>query len=85
MKPTIGRIVLFRMTGELTFPAMVTKVPTDDTVDLQIFGTQHDPFVYGVTQGEDIKQWDWMAFQKDQAARLAKENKDEVIGDTPVV
>ena len=31
-------------------------------------------------QGQEGGQWDWMPFQKDQVARLAKENRDEVIG-----
>lgn len=41
-------------------------------VSLAVFGPQGLRFELNVYQGPEIGQWDWMPFQKDQQARLAK-------------
>lgn len=42
-------------------------------------------FTSWLYQGQNGGDWDWMPFQKDQVARLAKENSAEIIGSTPIV
>lgn len=71
--PTMGRIVLFKPTADLTFPAMITAVSEDSkTVNLCVFAKKSTVFENDIEQGEGEGQWDWMPFQKDQQARLAK-------------
>jgi hypothetical protein len=69
-KPTIGRIVYYRMSEDIIFPAIVTKVNEDETIELQVFGTKHNPNRYNVSQGSGVMMWDWMPFQKDQQKRV---------------
>ena len=85
IKPTAGRIVLYKDYEGRVFPSMITGVDEGcKMVNLHVFQTHGTAYEIGVAQGEENNTWDWMPFQKDQAARLAKENKDEVIGDTKV-
>jgi len=84
--PTVGRIVLFKMSEERTFPAIITQVtPETGMIELHIFGTVHEPIRYGVAEGEMVGQWSWMPFQKDQqkraelmAEKIAEENASDV-------
>ena len=56
------------------FAAIITDVESggdSGVVCLAVFGPQGLRFELGVEHGQEIGQWDWMPFQKDQAARLA--------------
>lgn len=100
MKPTVGRIVYYKARGSAdgVFPkvdraAIVTdvreheptSVPSAYDVRLTVFNPEGLYFTAWLNQGQEGGQWDWMPFQKDQVARLAKENKDEVVGNVTVV
>lgn len=84
MKPTVGRMVYYKTRGSadgmypsVNFAAIITNVESNgDTglICLAVFGPQGLRFELGVEQGQEIGQWDWMPFQKDQQARLAKES-----------
>jgi hypothetical protein len=86
--PTVGRIVLFKMSDERTFPAIITQVtPETGRIELQIFGTVHEPIRYGVAEGENIGEWSWMPFQKDQQKRaelMAEKIAEEKDADSDV-
>lgn len=82
MQPTAGRIVLFKLSDERTFPAIVTHIQESGKIELQIFGTVHEPIRYGISEGENIGEWSWMPFQRDQqkraelmAEKIAEEKK----------
>jgi hypothetical protein len=75
--PTVGRVVYFKTRGSAdgvypptNFAAIITNVSPEGTVNLVCFGDTGLRFELKVTQGEAPGQWDWMPFQKDQAARL---------------
>lgn len=91
IKPTVGRMVYFKTRGSLDgvfpprdFAAIITRVYENTNVSLASFGETGIRFELNVTQGQEPGQWDWMPFQKDQVARLAKENKDDIIGNQPL-
>lgn len=67
---TPGRIVYYK--DNLQFPAMVVSVKEDGTVNLLVAYERGWTPKNGVQQGPDDGMWDWMPFQKDQQARLAK-------------
>lgn len=69
MKPTIGRIVLFRVDKNTQFPAIITRVwapEFTEAVNLQVFKDHIVESFTSVFKGEGAGQWDWMPFQKDQ-------------------
>lgn len=81
--PTVGRVVLFRSQDpELTggapeVPALITRVWSDQTVNLQVMRDGHGATPIGVTSvmyAEDFEAsgqyagWRWMAYQKAVAA-----------------
>jgi hypothetical protein len=69
MKPSLGRIVLFRShdsNGASEHPAMITRVWSDTTVNLTVFPDNSLPFaITSVGLNEDMKQgeqhraWRW--------------------------
>ncbi len=68
MKPSIGRIVLFRgekSNGANEHPAIVTRVWSDTCVNLTVFLDNGAPFVVtSATQDEDVESgslraWRW--------------------------
>lgn len=73
---TVGRMVYYKARGSADgkFPkvdraAIVTDVrPSSEGAD----GPEGLFFSDWLTQGQEDGQWDWMPFQKDQQARLAK-------------
>ena len=78
IKPTVGRMVYFKTRGSadgvyppMDFAAIITRVHTDSCVNLVTFGDSGMRFEHSVNYGDKPGQWDWMPFQKDQAARLA--------------
>jgi hypothetical protein len=87
--PTIGRVVLFRSSDlELTggapeVPALITRVWSDDCVNLQVLRDGHGATPIGVTsvcyaelpelvdgadQYEAGRAWRWMPYQQARAA-----------------
>lgn len=100
MEPTIGQVVYYKSFGtpngeypSVDRAAIITALngAKNDpekgivyNVSLCVLNPEGMFFNQNVEQGQEGGQWDCMPFQKDQASRLAKENKDEVIGDTPV-
>lgn len=92
IKPTVGRVVYYKARGSAdgVFPkvdraAIITDVKGSSQVKLCVMHPDGMMFTDWLPQGQDGGQWDWMPFQKDQASRLAKENKTEVIGGPQVV
>ena len=63
--------------GDL-LPTLVVKVWEGNSINAQVFLDGNDTlWVTSVQQGGETGQWDWMPFQKDQQARLAKEPVEE--------
>lgn len=82
--PTVGRMVYYKARGSADgkFPkvdraAIVTdvrEVPDSGYLcRLAVVNPEGLFFSEWLTQGQEGGQWDWMPFQKDQQARLAKE------------
>ena len=76
--PTVGRLVYYKSYGTPggEYPstdraAIITAVHDAITVDLCVLNPEGLFFNHRVTQGHAGGHWDWMPFQKDQAARLA--------------
>lgn len=78
MKPTIGRIVEYVMEDGQIRPAIIVRVWSDICVQLQVFtdgdndGKQGNVmWATSVLQDENKspRSWDWMEFQKQQAAK----------------
>ena len=82
--PTVGRLVYYTSYGTPggEFPstdraALVTAVHNVTLVDLCVFSAEGLFFTHRVVQGAAPGQWDWMPFQKDQAARLAAGTRND--------
>lgn len=78
--PTVGRMVYFKARGSADgvypardFAAIITRVYSDTKISVVSFSESGSRFEIGIEQGQEAGQWDWMPFQKDQQARLAKE------------
>lgn len=75
---TVGRMVLFRQPDGTQVPAVVVAVHENEMTNLQVMsdgpGVKYET---SVEKGSEPRQWDWMPFQKDQQARLAKEEAAE--------
>ena len=84
---TVGRMVYYKSYGtpggeypSVDRAAVVTAVREDigeGVVDLCVLNPEGMFFNRGVKQGENRGQWDWMPFQKDQQARLAKDTAND--------
>lgn len=66
MKPSIGRIVHFYLgNSKEPLPAIITRVWTDTTVNLVVFGIHHAPsaeytsIVYSEQPEENTLSWCW--------------------------
>jgi hypothetical protein len=84
IEPTVGRLVYYTSYGTPggEYPstdraAVITAVHDATTVDLCVFNPEGLFFNRQVRQGQQGGQWDWMPFQKDQAARLAAGTRNE--------
>lgn len=84
--PTVGRIVLFRYDETNTFPAIITRVHDESLVSLMVFKDFVCEAMTSRYHGENIGQWDWMPFQKDQQKRaeLMAEKIAEEKGKNPL-
>lgn len=96
MKPTVGRIVEFidkDRNGKLvTRPAIIVQVweTSNDMVNLQVFTDGFNDNEFGVnskwvtsahrSENKEYRTWDWMAFQKGQAAKTEELEKAIVKG-----
>lgn len=71
MKPTIGRIVLFKYSETQTFPAIVTSVhEKSEMISVAVFTDTHVEFFAPIRHSEtELHCWHWMAYQKDQQLR----------------
>jgi len=79
VKPTVGRMVYYKSYGTPNGEykpenraAIITAIHSDTVIDLCVLNPEGMFFNRNVEQGEKGGQWDWMPFQKDQQARLAK-------------
>jgi len=79
IKPTVGRVVYYKSYGTPNGEyksedraAIITAIKNDTTVSLCVLNPTGMFFNEYVEQGQEGGQWDWMPFQKDQQARLAK-------------
>jgi hypothetical protein len=82
MKPTVGRIVLFRSesaertgNGATEVPAIITRVWSEHCVNLQVFRDGSDPISLTSVSMAELDQptnhhgtWRWMEYQKAVAA-----------------
>lgn len=76
MKPTVGRVVYYKSLGSpngefisTDRAAIITSVINDIRVSLCILNPNGMYFNLDVEQGQEAGQWDWMPFQKGQAAK----------------
>lgn len=76
MKPTVGRIVYYKSYGSPggehkseDRASIITRVHNDTCVDLCVFNPTGMYFNTSVVQGQNGGQWDWMPYQKGQAAK----------------
>lgn len=76
MKPTVGRIVYYKSFGTPNGEfvpedraAIVTGVVDDETVHLCVLNPTGMYFNLNVKHGSGGGRWDWMPFQKGQAAK----------------
>lgn len=76
MIPTVGRMVYYKSYGSPKGEyksedraAVITKVHNATCVDLCVFNPTGLFFNTSVVQGSDAGQWDWMDYQKGQAAK----------------
>lgn len=58
MKPTIGRIVIYRLTDAQEVAALVTAVHSEDYVSLQLFPVSHGERT-SVRSGDAAGEWRW--------------------------
>lgn len=92
ISPTVGRMVYYKSRGSVdgVFPkvdraAVVTDVRLVDEnipesghqVRLCVLNPDGMLFTGWLSQGQEGGQWDWMPFQKDQAARMAPGTMNE--------
>lgn len=77
--PTVGRIVLFRKDETNTFPAIITRIHEGTgangvpLINLMVFADFISEAMTSVYHGENVEQWDWMPYMKDQAQREREE------------
>lgn len=61
MKPTLGRIVIFKDSEGIEHAAIITHVWNDTCVNLKAFGNHNntDMVVTSCVQGDSSNQWNW--------------------------
>lgn len=76
MIPTVGRIVYYKSYGtpngeyaSVDRAAIVTNVHNATCVDLCVLNPTGMFFNTSVVQGSEGGKWDWMPYQKEQAAK----------------
>jgi hypothetical protein len=82
MIPTVGRMVYFKSIDYYKegYPvvdraAAITEVHSDTVVDLHVMHESETQYRNKVEQGQGKHQWDWMPFQKGQAAKTEELEK----------
>ncbi len=79
--PTVGRMVYYKSYGTPNgeYPSVDRSATITEVIDAEagvvslcVFNPEGLFFNKNVKQGQSGGQWDWMPFQKDQQARLAK-------------
>lgn len=82
MLPTVGRVVYYKSLGSpngefqsTDRAAIITQVLSDVRVSLCILNPNGMYFNQDVDQGQGPGQWDWMPFQKGQAAKTEELEK----------
>jgi len=66
LRPTVGRIILFRVAFDIIRPAIITEVLSFEQISLEVFGTDGRKNYSRVYRGTRIHEWDWMEFTKAQ-------------------
>lgn len=76
MTPTVGRIVYYKSLGSpkgefssVDRAAIITRVHNETCIDLCVFNPTGLFFNTSVIQGSNGGQWDWIPYQKGQAAK----------------
>lgn len=76
MIPTVGRLVYYKSYGtpggeykSVDRAAVITQVHNEKCVDLCVLNPTGLFFNTSVVQGSEGGQWDWMDYQKGQAAK----------------
>lgn len=82
MEPTVGRVVYYKSRGSkdgayesVDRAAVVTIVNSPTNVGLCVLNPEGLYFQPAVEQGSDAGNWDWMPFQKGQAAKTEELQK----------
>lgn len=81
MTPTIGRIIYFKAYNKETYAAIITSVHSETKLDITVFypGSGGTQGLTNIEQGNDVGTWDWMPYQKEQAAnQKAVDNNGEI-------
>jgi hypothetical protein len=58
MKPTKGRIVIWKNSSGEEYAAIVTKVWTDDCINVGVFSSTYTEMT-SVMRGDKEHQWNW--------------------------
>lgn len=89
MKPTVGRIVYYKSFGSpngefesTDRAAIITQVHSSVRVGLCVLNPNGMYFDLDVEQGQNGGEWDWMPFQKGQAAKTEELEKKLKTTDT---
>jgi len=91
MKPTIGRIVLFRVDENNTFPAIVTRAHEGTNVNgmplinVQVFRDYGVEAMTSIYHGESVGQWSWPARVESRATLENKIVEDKTGGASVLV
>ncbi len=82
--PTIGRVVWTRFVeseeDETVRPGIVVEVHSDTCIGVKIFNPSGETYHSHVEQSEGLKTvqgWDWMPYQKQQAAKASEETQKQ--------
>jgi hypothetical protein len=89
MEPTVGRVVYYKSLGSpkgefqsVDRAAVITQVHNATNVGLCVLNPNGMYFNESVVQGSNPGQWDWMPYQKGQAAKT--EELEDVIANIKV-
>lgn len=75
LQPSLGRIVLFKYSGGLQVPAVITALNEDGTINLFVFDSTGS--LYNIQYGEADGQWDWLPYTKQAAGAKSSDSGDD--------